>query len=173
MSVSQASRKPVYRVRDEAYSPDANSASYWHLNTPNTFVAHSWLLDDMLRDHNERFFYLTAQNLKICNDVWVGMVQFRLGQSDAWVYMGMTTVICDAAAKVRRAPLGGFSSFSSWVQVGSLLASFVTNHVVHSKPLFTRPMREACLCMGASFVTNHVFHLKPQFTNTHTHAHAL
>jgi hypothetical protein len=170
MSVSQASRKPVYRVRDEAYSPDANSASYWHLNTPNTFVAHSWLLDDMLRDHNERFFYLTAQNLKICNDVWVGMVQFRLGQSDAWVYMGMTTVICDAAAKVRRAPLGGFSSFSSWVQVGSLLVSFVTNHVVHSKPPFTRPMREACLCMGASFVMNHVVHSKPLFTNTHTHA---
>jgi hypothetical protein len=62
----------------------------------------------MLRDHNERFFYLTSQNLKIVNDTWVGMVQFRLGQSDSWVYMGMTTVICDAAAKVRKAPNGGF-----------------------------------------------------------------
>jgi hypothetical protein len=69
---------------------------------------YSWLLDDMLRDHNERFFYLTAQNLKIVNDTWVGMVQFRLGQSDSWVYMGMTTVICDAAAKIRKAPNGGF-----------------------------------------------------------------
>jgi hypothetical protein len=106
------------RVKDEAYSPDAQSASYWHLNSPSTFTSYSWLLDDMLRDHKERFFYLTAQNLKICNDVWVGMVQFRLGQSDAWVYMGMTTVICDAAAKVPRAPLGGFTSFGSWMQVG-------------------------------------------------------
>jgi hypothetical protein len=65
-------------------------------------------MDDMLREHNERFFYLTAQNLKIVNDTWVGMVQFRLGQSDSWVYMGMTTVICDAAAKVRKGPTGGF-----------------------------------------------------------------
>ena len=67
----------------------------------------------MLRDHNERFFYLTAQNLKIVNDTWVGMVQFRLGQSDAWVYMGMTTVICDAAAKIRKAPMGGFYGTTS------------------------------------------------------------
>ncbi len=100
--------KTVYCVKEEAYAQEAVSPSFWHLNSSNTFISYSWLLDDMLRDHNERFFYLTAQNLKIVNDTWVGMVQFRLGQSDSWVYMGMTTVICDAAAKVRKAPNGGF-----------------------------------------------------------------
>jgi hypothetical protein len=39
-------------------------------------------LDDLLREHNERFFYLTPQNLKISNDMWTGMVQFRLGQHE-------------------------------------------------------------------------------------------
>lgn len=85
---------------------EAKSASYWHLNSPCTFLEHSWLMDDLLREHNERFFYLTPQNFRICNDMWVGMVQFRLGQHDDWAYMGMTTVICDAAMKVRRAPNG-------------------------------------------------------------------
>ena len=107
-AASKAQRTPVYTMKDEAYAQDAQSPAYWHLNSPSTFLSYSWLFDDLLRSHNEHFFHLTAQNLKICNDVWVGMIQFRLGQSDEWVYMGMTTVICDAAAKVRKAPVNGF-----------------------------------------------------------------
>ena len=64
------------------WAQEAKSASYWQLNSPSTFVTYSWLMDDLLREHNERFFYLTPQNLKISNDMWVGMVQFRLGQHE-------------------------------------------------------------------------------------------
>jgi hypothetical protein len=115
-AASQMQKRNVYCVMDEAYAQEAYSPSYWHLNSSNTFVSYSWLMDDMLRDHNERFFYLTAQNLKICNDVWTGMVQFRLRQNENWVYIGMTTVICDAAAKVKKAPVNGFGGSSQNMQ---------------------------------------------------------
>ena len=65
---------------------DALSPSYWQLNSPSTFLTYSWLMDRMLQEHNERFFYLTPQNLKICNDMWVGMVMFRLGQHEVCTY---------------------------------------------------------------------------------------
>jgi hypothetical protein len=89
-------------VKDEAYNEDARSPAYWHLNSPNTFLSFSWLMDNMLRHHNETFIYLTAANLRTCNDMTVGMVQFRLGQHESWVYMGMTTVIVDAGGKISK-----------------------------------------------------------------------
>ena len=65
---------------------EAASPSYWQLNSPSTFLTYSWLMDDLLREHNERFFYLTPQNLRITNDVWVATVQFRLGQHEVSAY---------------------------------------------------------------------------------------
>ena len=66
-----------YTVKEEAYARDAMSHSYWHLNSPSTFLSYSWLMDDLLHNYNERFFYLTLQNLKICSDMWVGQVRLR------------------------------------------------------------------------------------------------
>ena len=79
---------------------EATSPSYWHLNSSSTFLTYSWLLDHLLRDFNEKFFYLTAQNLRTLSDVRVGKIQMRLGQHEEWVYMGMLTVICDAMGKI-------------------------------------------------------------------------
>lgn len=105
--VASSMRKDsVYNVHGDAYAMEAACASYWRLNCPSTFVCYSWLMDDLLRYHNEHFFYLTAQNLKICNDAWVSMIQFRLGQHEDWCYMGMPTVICDAGCKLRKASTG-------------------------------------------------------------------
>jgi hypothetical protein len=104
----------VHVVKEEAYNASAESPAYWHLNSPSTFLAYSWLLDDMLRHHNETFFYLTAANLRTCNDMTIGMVQFRLGQHEDWVYMGMTTVIVDAGGKIRKAAKGGFGASSAF-----------------------------------------------------------
>lgn len=117
-AASNAMGRPVHKVRSEAYAMEATSAAYWHLHAPSTFLSYSWLLDDLLRHHNEQFFYLTPQNLRICNDVWVGMVQFRLGQNEEWVYIGMPTVICDAAGKLRKAATG-FGANSEGVVITS------------------------------------------------------
>lgn len=108
-AASNALGRRVEVVMSDAYAMEATSPAYWALNSPSMFLSYSWLMDDMLRQHNEQFFYLTPQNLRICNDVWVGMVQFRLGQHEDWPYMGMTTIICDAAAKIRL-PASGFGA---------------------------------------------------------------
>lgn len=59
-----------------------DSPIYWRFNAESLFLSHSYLMDDLLREHNERYFYLTAQNLRICNDVWVSCIMFRLGQQE-------------------------------------------------------------------------------------------
>jgi len=105
-----AQGRDVLIVKEEAYAPEAISPAYWHLNSSNTFLSYSWLFDELLRTHNERFFYLTAANLKICNDMYVGMVQYRMGQHEDWQWMGMTTVIVDAMGKIKRAAVGGFGN---------------------------------------------------------------
>jgi hypothetical protein len=108
--MSRIMGRKMHAVRGEAYALEAVSPAYWHLNCPSTFVCYSWLMDDLLRFHNEKFFHLTAQNLRICNDAWVGMIHFRLGQHEDWCYMGAPTVICDAGCKLRKAATGFASS---------------------------------------------------------------
>jgi hypothetical protein len=46
-----------YRYRD--------SPLYWKFNAERRFLSSSYLLDDLLREHNELFFFLTAQNCRI------------------------------------------------------------------------------------------------------------
>lgn len=81
---------------------EAASPSYWQLNSPSTFLTYSWLMDDLLREHNERFYYLTPQNLKISNDMWVGMVQFRLGQHEVGRCCPVPHAGCSSAHICRR-----------------------------------------------------------------------
>ena len=69
-----------------------DSPLFWRFNCEREFLASSFLLDDLLREHNERFFFLTAQNQRICKDVWVSCIMFRLGQNERWNYIGMPTV---------------------------------------------------------------------------------
>jgi hypothetical protein len=105
---SIAQGRPVHALRSEARQ--LTSGSYWHLNATSTTLAYSWLLDEFLHMHNARFFKLTAQNLRICKDTWIGFIMYRLGQtSDTWTYIGMPTVVCDAFAKTRVAPSGNFA----------------------------------------------------------------
>ena len=86
----------------QLFFQEATSPCYWHLNCPSTFLAYSWLKEEMCRRYNEMFFYLTAQNLRTLNDVLIGMIMFRLGQHEEWVQMGMLTVICDAMGKIMK-----------------------------------------------------------------------
>ena len=76
-----------------------DSPLYWRFNAERRFLRSSYLMDDLLREHNERFFFLTAQNCRICYDAWVSCIMYRLGQHERWMYIGMPTVICDAMAK--------------------------------------------------------------------------
>ena len=87
-----------------------DSPLYWRFNCERQFLCASFLMDELLREHNERFFFLTAQNARICKDVWVSCIMFRLGQHERWNYIGMPTVICDAMAKLRVSPSGYNSS---------------------------------------------------------------
>ena len=79
-------------------------------------------MDDMLREHNERFFYLTAQNFRTCNDVWVSCIMFRLGQHERWTYIGMPTVICDGMAKIR-ASASSFNVANSDMREGIVITT--------------------------------------------------
>lgn len=54
----------------------------------------------MRRKHNQRFFCLKPQNLKICNDTALSSIMYRLGQHNGWTYIGMPTVVCDTACKL-------------------------------------------------------------------------
>ncbi len=83
---------PLLAIKEEAYAEEARSPSYWQLNSPSTFLAYSWLMDDLLREHNEQFFHLTPQNLRITNDIWVGTVQFRLGQHEVSEHVSVVFV---------------------------------------------------------------------------------
>lgn len=98
------------RMHDEALEfRYRDSPLYWRFNAERRFLQSSYLMDDLLREHNERFFFLTAQNCRICHDTWVSCIMYRLGQHERWMYIGMPTVICDAMAKVRKAS-GGFGA---------------------------------------------------------------
>lgn len=87
-------------VTDHAHH--LSSPLYWRFNSERSFVHSSFLMDNLLREHNERYFFLTAQNARIRSDVWVSCIMYRLGQHEGWTYIGMPTVICDAMAKVRK-----------------------------------------------------------------------
>ena len=67
---------PEYVLRKEA-TEDVTSREYWHLNSPNTFLTYSWLMEDLHREYNEKFFHLTPQNLRIRNDVFVAFIMFQ------------------------------------------------------------------------------------------------
>lgn len=102
------------RMHDEAVEfRYRDSPLYWRFNAERRFLQSSYLMDELLREHNERFFFLTAQNCRICHDTWVSCIMYRLGQNERWMYIGMPTVICDAMAKIRKAP-NGFASGGSW-----------------------------------------------------------
>jgi hypothetical protein len=75
-------------------------------------------MDQLLVEHNEKFFFLTPQNLHIRNSVWVSSIMFRLGQHDNFTYLGMPVVICDAAGKLRMMPSANFSAQFSEVREG-------------------------------------------------------
>jgi hypothetical protein len=84
-----------------------DSPLFWRFNCERPFLGSSFLMDDMLREHNERFFFLTAQNQRICRDVWTSCIMFRLGQHEQWNYIGMPTVFFYAACMP---PFHGYAS---------------------------------------------------------------
>ena len=104
-----AQQQPILKIRDDVLD-NKLCAGYWNLHAESAFLAHSFLMDQLLVEHNEKFFYLTPQNLHIRNSVWVSSIMYRLGLQD-FSYMGQPVVICDAAGKLRMA--AGNSSFSS------------------------------------------------------------
>ena len=73
---------PILSVKPEANDVQAGSPAYWQLHSPNTFLTYSWLYDELIREYNEQFFYLTPQNMKVRNDVLIGSVMARLGQHE-------------------------------------------------------------------------------------------
>lgn len=105
------------RLLDEALE-NRYSAGYWHLHAESTFLASSFVLEQLLVEHNEQFFYLTPQNLHISNSVWVSCIMFRLGQHDDFTYIGMPVVIVDAAGKLRMNGSPSFGGQSSEMKEG-------------------------------------------------------
>lgn len=111
-------------LEDQPYAEDVLSRTYWQVMCPSTFVCTSWTLEvscppsclydaqaaclhayrarqEMHKRHNERFFLMTPQNLKICNDTALSSIMYRMGQGNGWTYIGMPTAVCDAAAKLQ------------------------------------------------------------------------
>lgn len=105
------------RIREEALE-NKLSAAYWQLHAESTFLSCSFAFDQLLVEHNEKFFFLTPQNLHIKNSVWSSCIMFRLGQHDNFTYLGMPVVICDAAGKLRMSPSANFGSQSSELREG-------------------------------------------------------
>jgi hypothetical protein len=106
------------KLRDQVLE-DKHCPGYWRLHAETVFLSNSFLMDQLLMQHNEQFFFLTPQNLHICNSVWVSCIMYRLGQHDDFTYMGMPVVICDTAAKLRMSPGANFGAQSSEVKDGS------------------------------------------------------
>jgi hypothetical protein len=105
------------KVIDEALE-NKHSAAYWHFHAESTFLASSFVMEQLLVEHNEQFFYLTPQNLHISNSVWVSCIMYRLGQHDDFTYIGMPVVIVDAAGKLRMNGSSNFGGQSSEMKEG-------------------------------------------------------
>lgn len=88
-------------LETQPWSENLESKTFWDVSVPSTFVAFNWLMEDMHKIHNEEFFLMTAQNLKIANDTALSSIMFRMGQHNNFTYIGMPTVVCDAACKLK------------------------------------------------------------------------
>jgi hypothetical protein len=88
-------------VEDAVFANDFTSRNYWDIMCPSTFVSTTWIAEEMHKKHNEIFWHLTAQNMKIRQDTTLSSIMYRLGQHNGWTYIGMPTVVCDAGAKLK------------------------------------------------------------------------
>jgi hypothetical protein len=92
----------VYEDVERApFAHDFTNRGYWDVMCPNTFMRTTWLAEEMHRKHNETFWHLTAQNMKIRQDTNLSSIMYRLGQHNGWTYIGMPTVVCDAGTKLK------------------------------------------------------------------------
>jgi hypothetical protein len=88
-------------IETAPYASDVTTRAYWEIMCPSTFIRTTWLQEEMHRKHNEVFWHLTPQNMKIRQDTTLSSVMFRLGQHNGWTYIGMPTIVCDAYAKLK------------------------------------------------------------------------
>lgn len=92
----------VYKdVEYASFAHDFTSRGYWDIICASTFLRTTWIAEEMHRKHNETFWHLTAQNMKIRQDTNLSSIMYRLGQHNGWTYIGMPTVVCDAGAKLK------------------------------------------------------------------------
>jgi hypothetical protein len=86
---------------DAVWGDDTESYLYWRRTSPSTFMEKNFCVEAMLHRHNGDFFHLTAQNLKITNEVALSSLMYRIGQSNGFTYIGMPTIVADTACKLR------------------------------------------------------------------------
>ena len=84
-----------------SWSDNTESYLFWKRCSASAFVEHNFCVEAMLQRFNCDFFLLTPQNLKITNEVGLSSLMYRLGQSNGFTYIGMPTIVADAAFKFR------------------------------------------------------------------------
>ena len=89
-------------LENKLWSNDVGSLTFWEQNITSTYLRVSWMTEQMHKRHNDKFFQLTAANLKIVNDTMLGSIMYRLGQHNiGFTYMGMPTIVCDGMGKLQ------------------------------------------------------------------------
>jgi hypothetical protein len=86
---------------EAVWGDDTESYLYWRRCSPSAFIEKNFCVEAMLQRHNLDFFHLTPQNLKITNEVSLSSLMYRIGGSNGFTYIGMPTVVIDAASKLR------------------------------------------------------------------------
>ena len=95
-------RDALLLANDATWGDDTESYVYWKRTSPSAFIEKNFCVEAMLQRHNVDFFILTPQNLKICNEVGLSSLMYRLGQQNiGMTYIGMPTIVADAACKLR------------------------------------------------------------------------
>ena len=87
-------------MEQKAFSDDTSLYLYWCVMCPSTFVKDLWTTEELNKVHNDKFFFSTPQNQKLCSEIELSCLMYRLGQHNNFVWMGMPTTPCDAMAKL-------------------------------------------------------------------------
>jgi hypothetical protein len=73
---------------------------HWLTSCVDPFVFYTWGYTEVLRLYNKKFHYLTAQNLKIANELHASSVMCRLGMHNNFTVLGVCVVVADCMGKL-------------------------------------------------------------------------
>ena len=88
-------------LEDQPWSHNVSSLTYWDVMNTSPFVRTTWVMSEMRKKYNEKYYSLSAANMRICADTWLSSIAFRLGQNNGFTYIGLPTVVMDGAGKLK------------------------------------------------------------------------